>query len=41
LTLVPPALRALDRGGFLVLAGIHLSDVAYVGAAVLIADRDR
>ena len=26
-TLVPPALRALDRGGVLVLAGIHLSDV--------------
>jgi propanol-preferring alcohol dehydrogenase len=25
--LVPPALRALDRGGVLVLAGIHLSDV--------------
>ncbi|HSO69686.1 MAG TPA: zinc-dependent alcohol dehydrogenase family protein [Arachnia sp.] len=26
-TLVPPALRALDRGGVLVLAGIHLTDV--------------
>ncbi|WP_127131178.1 zinc-dependent alcohol dehydrogenase family protein [Georgenia sp. SYP-B2076] len=26
-TLVPPALRALDRGGVLVIAGIHLSDV--------------
>ncbi|HLI74695.1 MAG TPA: zinc-dependent alcohol dehydrogenase family protein [Acidimicrobiales bacterium] len=26
-TLVPPALRALDRGGILVVAGIHLSDV--------------
>lgn len=26
-TLVPPALQALDRGGVLVLAGIHLSDV--------------
>ncbi|WP_378101394.1 zinc-dependent alcohol dehydrogenase family protein [Cellulomonas sp. T2.31MG-18] len=26
-TLVPPALRALDRGGVLVLAGIHLSDI--------------
>jgi propanol-preferring alcohol dehydrogenase len=25
--LVPPALRALDRGGILFLAGIHLSDV--------------
>jgi len=25
--LVPPALRALDRGGVLVLAGIHLTDV--------------
>jgi alcohol dehydrogenase, propanol-preferring len=25
--LVPPALRALDRGGVLVLAGIHLSDI--------------
>jgi propanol-preferring alcohol dehydrogenase len=26
-TLVPPALEALDRGGTLVIAGIHLSDV--------------
>jgi alcohol dehydrogenase, propanol-preferring len=26
-TLVPPALRALDRGGTLVVAGIHLSDI--------------
>ena len=26
-TLVPPALRALDRGGTLAVAGIHLSDV--------------
>ncbi len=26
-TLVPPALRALDRGGILVVAGIHLTDV--------------
>lgn len=26
-TLVPPALRALDRGGTLAIAGIHLSDV--------------
>ncbi|WP_432397500.1 zinc-binding dehydrogenase [Pseudarthrobacter sp. L19] len=26
-TLVPPALRALDRGGTLAVAGIHLSDI--------------
>ncbi len=26
-TLVPPALRALDRGGILAVAGIHLSDI--------------
>ncbi|WP_377014623.1 zinc-dependent alcohol dehydrogenase family protein [Arthrobacter sp. GCM10027362] len=26
-TLVPPALRALDRGGTLAIAGIHLSDI--------------
>ena len=26
-SLVPPALKALDRGGVLVIAGIHLSDV--------------
>ncbi|GAA2094500.1 zinc-binding alcohol dehydrogenase family protein [Microlunatus panaciterrae] len=26
-TLVPPALRALDRGGVLAVAGIHLSDI--------------
>ena len=26
-TLVPPALRALDRGGICVIAGIHLTDI--------------
>ena len=30
-TLVPPALAALDRGGVLAVAGIHLSDVPVLG----------
>jgi len=30
-TLVPPALAALDRGGTLAVAGIHLSDIPILG----------
>ena len=31
-TLVPPALQALDRGGVLAVAGIHLTDIPTIGA---------
>ncbi|WP_400160080.1 zinc-dependent alcohol dehydrogenase family protein [Arthrobacter sp. BPSS-3] len=39
-TLVPPALRALDRGGTLAVAGIHLSDIPALNyAAELFQER--
>ena len=37
--LVPPALAALDRGGTLVLAGIHMSPIPSIGYAALYHER--